>query len=285
MTGARASRTVVSRTPGFEYESTLGAPDPRLRDFVVGPYNGYRELSSRFVSRPELPSTIVPMVISLDLPVVTESQSQPGARDPHMAFVAGMQDGWVITEWTGRLTCIQVNLTPIGAHLLFGISMAEIANRVVALDDLPGSLGPAFADRLREAPDWDACFDALDDAFLARLAHIAAPAPAVDWAWRVLEEMDGRVSITRLAGELGISHRHLIAQFRQHVGLSPKRCARILRFNRALRMIDHEPTRSWADIVYDCGYNDQSHLIRDFHQFSGRTPTELASLRRQDFAL
>lgn len=77
-----------------------------------------------------------------------------------------------------------------------------------------------------------------------------------------------------------MSHRHFIARFRESVGLGPKRCARILRFNRALRLIDSGAPLSGAGVAYDCGYNDQSHLIRDFREFSGHTPTALVGVRR-----
>lgn len=38
-------------------------------------------------------------------------------------------------------------------------------------------------------------------------------------------------------------------------------------------------TADWARIAVDCGYFDQSHLIRDFLEFSGLTPADY--LRRQ----
>lgn len=49
-------------------------------------------------------------------------------------------------------------------------------------------------------------------------------------------------------------------------------------FQRA-RALARKTAPDWARIAVDCGYFDQSHLIRDFLEFSGLTPADY--LRRQ----
>ena len=67
----------------------------------------------------------------------------------------------------------------------------------------------------------------------------------------------------------------LAALLREYVGMNPKEYGRIARFQRALRMMQLG-SRDYADIAYANGYSDQSHFIRDFRQFSGMTPKQLA---------
>jgi AraC-like DNA-binding protein len=62
------------------------------------------------------------------------------------------------------------------------------------------------------------------------------------------------------------------------VGLPPKTLARIFRFRRALELLGRGS--GLAELAYDCGYYDQAHLNRDFRQFTGTSPGELA--RRLD---
>jgi len=58
------------------------------------------------------------------------------------------------------------------------------------------------------------------------------------------------------------------------VGLGPKLLCRILRFQQVFRAVERAD-KNWARIAADCGYHDQSHLIRDFRQFAGQTPSVL----------
>jgi AraC-like DNA-binding protein len=71
---------------------------------------------------------------------------------------------------------------------------------------------------------------------------------------------------------LGWSSRRLIEQFREHAGLPPKTVARLHRFGRVLKVLDGARGLNWAAIAGECGYYDQSHLVRDFVQFTGDSP-------------
>ena len=84
--------------------------------------------------------------------------------------------------------------------------------------------------------------------------------------------------IGRLAEEVGWSHKHLIARFRQQVGLRPKTAARLARLDGVWRRLDQAGGRlDWGQVAREAGYADQAHLIRDFHQFTGTTPTALVA--------
>jgi transcriptional regulator GlxA family with amidase domain len=92
------------------------------------------------------------------------------------------------------------------------------------------------------------------------------------------------VPVGALAQELGCSRRHLVAGFRQHVGLPPKRLARVLRFQRVVSLLDRSGGDGLGDIAAACGYYDQPHLNRDFRQFAGASPGEWLARRLPDGA-
>ena len=73
---------------------------------------------------------------------------------------------------------------------------------------------------------------------------------------------------------MGLSHRRFIEVFSAEVGLTPKLYGRIQRFQRASASTQGQPLPDWSKIAAECGYFDQSHLIRDFMAFSGLSPAE-----------
>jgi AraC-like DNA-binding protein len=58
------------------------------------------------------------------------------------------------------------------------------------------------------------------------------------------------------------------------VGLNPKLFNRIARFQGVLEKVDPLPEPAWEQVALEYGYFDQSHLIRDFVEFSGSSPAD-----------
>ncbi len=101
----------------------------------------------------------------------------------------------------------------------------------------------------------------------------------MSWAVNQLVRRHGQLSIGTLAEETGWSHRHLVRQFTEEIGLTPKVLARVLRFGQAADRLAHTTGGHLADIAADCGYYNQAHFTRDFRAFAGVTPTELLASR------
>jgi AraC-like DNA-binding protein len=262
--------TVVSRfeSPAGWYELTSRAPAKSLHPHVVR-YWGREERSTRPVARLEVPYPHV--VVSFSF-----GPEQRVGTAAYGSFVAGIHERATRTEHDGRVSGVQIALTPLAAHTLFRTPMHALATSCVELEDVLGAAGARLVERLAELPSWDGRFDELDRFFAARLG---APAPELAWAWRQLTASGGRVPIGRLGDELGWSRKRLVAQFRERIGLPPKTFARLLRFRRALTLLGESPK---LDVALASGYSDQAHFNRDFRAFAGLTPGEYARRRTPD---
>jgi AraC-like DNA-binding protein len=128
---------------------------------------------------------------------------------------------------------------------------------------------------LFDAPTWDARFDVLDREILARVTGAAPLRREIAWTCERLTRTAGNVPIARLAGDVGWSSRHLATQFRTEFGLGPKTYGRVLRFNRAVRLMSRDDTALLADVAARAGYFDQAHFAREVHEFAGVPPRTL----------
>ena len=66
--------------------------------------------------------------------------------------------------------------------------------------------------------------------------------------------------------------RQLERRFLEEVGMTPKRLARISRFQRVFKALERRPI-GWTRVAVECGYYDSSHLVRDFREFTGEAPS------------
>jgi len=270
----RRTRVVRRRSGGEDWEMVLGEPEARLREHVLG-YMDFAEHTSHAVRRTEIAGALVPLIINFGPPFRIHGSDRCTVSEPREGFVAGLSDGFSVSESTGRSRCVQVNFTPLGARRFLGLPMGDLANRVVGLEDLFGRAeADRLASRLHDAPDAEARF-ALVDAFIgARVDGAQGPSAGVGRAWRRLRETAGRLEAGALAREIGCSRKHLAARFHDEVGLAPKSVARILRFQHAISLLGPSTDVRWTEVAHRCGYYDQAHLIRDFRQFAGATPGE-----------
>jgi AraC-like DNA-binding protein len=260
------------------WESAVASPHPSLAPYVSEYFGGSEETFAPLCRR-ELPADIAPIIINFGAPFRLIDDADPSRWTEIRSFIAGAFDRYVLVGSTGSFACMQINFTILGARLFFGQPMYELANRVVSLDDAFGAEARRLEMALYDAEDWAARFDLLDDAIAARIARAKLPPPAVTHVMRRLVRSHGAIPIGTLASEVGWSHKHLVSQFTEQIGLTPKTLARVLRFGLAADRLASSAGGHLADIAIDCGYYDQSHFTRDFRAFAGVTPTKLLASR------
>jgi AraC-like DNA-binding protein len=222
-------------------------------------------------------------------------------QDSGDAFFVGMMSTWFDVPAARRTRTVAVRFRPGAASLFIGpVPLAGLVDQRADLDLL---WERPVAERLRDtlwsvARSDDERLALLTEALYARLSiappgaraatalasRVTAAAPAGQvLALRAVAELEARggaVRVETLAATLGVSRQYLAAQFRDHVGLSPKLFARISRFRAARASALAAATsdaadrygHDWATLALDSGYFDQSHLIRDFQDFTGASP-------------
>jgi AraC-like DNA-binding protein len=244
---------------------------PALRPYLVAAPEGWEKTRGSTGSLREVPFPGIPLIFNLGAP--WEIEEPGGRRELRDSFVAGMHAAPSVVHAAPSWRCIELRLTPLGAHRLLGVPMHELANRTVDLEDVLPRAGELAA-RLRDRRSWSEQFDLLEAVLLRRLTDAPPPPAAIAWSWQQLRRSGGRIPIGAIAAELGWSHRRLISRFREHIGLAPKTVARVFRFDRAVAALRPPSPRSFADVAFACGYFDQAHLNREFRELAGVTPTQ-----------
>jgi len=190
------------------------------------------------------------------------------------AVVRGTATRSVLIDPRVRASLLGVHFRPGAAFPFLGISPSEIVDTQVQLDDVWGCNGRHLRDQLREASSASERFRIVEAALLGRLRRARPGHPAARAAVHAFRAGGNAVRVADVATLVGLSHRGFVEVFKREVGLTPKLYARIQRFHRVKERIAAlgEPA-SWAAFAIECGYFDQSHMIRDFVGFSGISPS------------
>jgi len=156
---------------------------------------------------------------------------------------------------------------------LFGVPLSEITNHTYDADAVLGKPVRELEQRLGNSETFQQRGSIANHFFAERLKHAQAIDRMAFAADRILNS-SGNLSSAELAGQTGIGVRQFQREFSARFGASPKLFSRIVRFQNALDTKARSSTKSWTDVAQELGYYDQMHMVHEFREFTGESPTE-----------
>jgi AraC-like DNA-binding protein len=231
-----------------------------------------------------LPDGYVEIILHLGDPFVRVDEGTAPIRQARFLF-AGQMIRPVRVMATGRTCVWGIRLHPWAAASVAGMPASELTGRIEDAEAVCPRLVKALTQSVIDARGvidaangdddvaGERCVRAIDRILMRHLARATPLDPLVVAAGRLL--LREPQPIADVARRIGVSPRHLTRTFRHAVGLTPKMFARISRFQRVAAVLDDESGDVLAGVALDCGYYDQSHLVRDVRAFAGGTPVAL----------
>jgi AraC-like DNA-binding protein len=187
--------------------------------------------------------------------------------------IAGTADTAAIVEFEDAVDYFGIRFLPGCFRYFFALPVNEIVNNMLSCETVWGNRLNDFEARLFAAGTTQERIT-ITEAFLRQRLLMAGKPPDRRFlaALEKIYRYRGHILIeTGLAD--AISPRQLRRLFEQHIGVSPKTFARIVRFQAVLRAARRTPGQSWSRRCCEFGYYDQAHFIREFEDFSGLPPT------------
>jgi AraC-like DNA-binding protein len=192
------------------------------------------------------------------------------------AVLMGAHSRYSVIDNHEQTAVVGITFRPGGTWPFFDPAADELQNLHVSLGELWGADGRTLRERILASPTPLARLALVERELLARAIRPLLRRPEVEFALQRLSIPSDALTIERLSERCGLSARRLTRLFAIEVGLTPKLYARIKRFERMFAAIGNTKL-DWSELAQNCGYFDQSHLIRDCKLISGFTPTELHS--------
>jgi AraC-like DNA-binding protein len=199
-------------------------------------------------------------------------------------------DGWFMGVWTRRfLFEYPTPVRLVGVHFkTWGISpfvdmpATDLRDRWVPVDAVWQRSLDRIRNQVGQIASVTETLRVMEEELRSRLAEsLSRGLELVQHTGARLEISHGAVPVGVLTNAAGVSGNHLATLFKSHVGVTPKRVARIYRFARLILSVDALRPVDWSELAQTAGYFDQAHFSREFKDFTGRTPTAYLDLRRR----
>lgn len=193
----------------------------------------------------------------------------------------GQRTKCLLLDQPGKVDMVGIRLRPGKEFLFSGMPAETLLNRHFPLSDLLGDAIARVEQNLRDDTLLaENKIRVVEEMLLELLAKSGKKGnEKVDETIAAIVHHKGNIALQELLAETGITYKQAERQFKKHLGISPKMYLRIYRFYHAFTLMRGKEKADWIAILSDCGYYDQSHFIKDFNFFAGRSPAQQLSVK------
>lgn len=200
---------------------------------------------------------------------------QEGHVDINMTacILVGPNSKMVTIKLARKTFLIRVIFQPGALYRILGIPLTELHNFTsYNAPDILGNEIQAVNEQLANTTNDTEAIQIVENYIFKKAKNAKSKLP-VDDALSQLLKHAGTTSISELASYSCLSNRQFERLCLERTGFSPKFFSKQARFAKAWIMKENNPDCDWTTIAHACSYFDQMHLIKDFKQFTGITPS------------
>jgi AraC-like DNA-binding protein len=166
---------------------------------------------------------------------------------------------------------LSIIFQPGGLNRFLDIPMTELFDNGYPAREVVGREIEELVDKSHDTISSEELKSIIQSYFLKKLSQVKEPLP-IDFALQHLLQ-NYNTNMDEIAKMACMSIRNFERKCKERLGMPAKMYARIARFHKAYRILESKPIISWTDLIYDVGYYDQTHFIKDFKEFAKLTPT------------
>ena len=197
----------------------------------------------------------------------------------HSYFIGPMNVCSTLITSSGTINTFGVRFRPCGLSPFMKISLSELTNIRLSVNDLDTIFSDSFAERLFEEQGIQGKINLIERYLKEHLYKSDHTMDAqIAYAVNQINAHEGKISISHLMNEVNLCQRHFERKFKLHTGFTPQKYNSIVRFKNAIKILRNESSDNLLSVAVKAGYYDASHLSREVKKLSGSTPNFFLSL-------
>jgi len=214
------------------------------------------------------------------LPGIMFQQSENGCfllpRNKELSelFLYGQTLEPISIDIKGTFRFVVFQLYPFASKYLLDVHPKELNDDcfdLLQLDYVPSKI---FANRLKKTTNFKQKISILSELMVLLIKNSKTkPDDRIQNAIYLILQNKGRISIKDVRNQVFLTERTLERKFINQVGLTPKQFAKIIQFKSSLHQLTESNFGKFLKVGLDSGFSDQSHFIRVFKKYTGKTPS------------
>ncbi len=252
----------------------LAQPSQQLSKFV----KHYWTLDSSVPNGQDHIQRIVPTGLTDLIFYFGDKPKSTNRTKPHneSTLISGQLGNYYDLRVTGKLSLFSIIFQPHGLSMFLDIPIHELYDYSVPLKFVFRDNVDELETKLYEADSF-AKRISIAELYLLKLLRRGQQKYSferITESMRLINRARGMVGIDFLASEVCYSRKQFERNFSYCIGTSPKQFLKIIRFQNAINNKSKNKDINLTELTYQCGYYDQSHMINDFHKFTGMSPKQ-----------
>lgn len=200
---------------------------------------------------------------------------QPRGKKLSEFFLCGQTIEPITLEVQGAYQLLCVRMYPFAVRVLLGIDPKILNDDCFDLKLVENVDTLSTLDKLNQAKDHMEMVKILPPYFEELLKNASInPNHRIQLAINLILNSNGTISIKEIRERLHVTERTLERHFLKEIGVTPKQFAKIIQFSSSVKKIKEKDYITLTEVSYENGFADQSHFIRSFKKFTGKTPKE-----------
>lgn len=264
---------------GFSMNVILSTHKPadELQPFIHSYWFGtFNTNNQKDYEQSVVPNGCIELIIHLSESHCYLGKNNAWASSPDFT-VLGLYTKPYEVKFAEAVNVMGIRFYPDGVRQLFGISPAEFSATYEDGADVFGKGLTAFCKYLCEYQDRDEIIKFVNSYFRKQLATHYSEFDYTHRAMQLIRSASGSANYSEVINEVPISNRQLQREFKKQYGITMSEYLRISRISAIHEYMLSQP--KYNQLPHDLNFTDQSHMIREFRNYTGVTPGQFRKKR------
>lgn len=198
------------------------------------------------------------------------------AKNGIHSYLSGMYMAPHKFEANGVFDEICIDFTPVGYYHFFKMPGKTYIVDTDVLTEGLGKDAKYFFEKVFRIADFQKRGTLIEEYLLKKL--LTTNILFLQECLHYIHTADDEMHLKNLAKQMRCSEKKIVRSFSAHFDLTPKDYMRIVKFRKALELLNYAPAENLTSIAHRSGYYDQSHFIKDIRFFTEKSPKEIRAM-------